>query len=73
MSKLDEILDVADVAALVGATPHWVRIMRYRDETDPLPDGARRMPAADWVKSNRPIWRRDTIVAWAKETGRIRK
>jgi hypothetical protein len=71
MAATDEILDIADVAELLGMPQKTVRMLRYRDQMEPLANGTRRLPREDWTKSGRPIWRRERFVREAKAMGRL--
>jgi len=49
-----------EIARLLGVRPATVEQWRYR----------RVLPAPEWIVSSHPVWRRTTIEAWARDTGR---
>lgn len=50
-----------EIAALLGVQRATVDQWRQRNL----------LPEPDWTVGGRPAWRTGTIVAWAKETGRL--
>lgn len=56
----DPLLGPHEVAALLHVERDTVYTWKHRG----------RMPAPDYMISGGPTWRRSTITAWAKETGR---
>ena len=71
MAVTDPILDIADVAALLGVPEQTVRTWRWRDETKPLADGTLRLPRPHYIKSGVPIWDRAQFIIEAKAMGRL--
>lgn len=55
-----DIVGVREIAALLGVKEQTVRTWRYR----------KLLPEPDATVSGIPVWRRSTILRWAKETGR---
>jgi len=55
-----DIVGVREIAGLLGVQEQTVRAWRYR----------KLLPEPDATVSGIPVWRRSTILRWAKETGR---
>lgn len=62
-----KLVSLTEIAELLNVKPQTVRMWRYRGEElrDP-------MPPAEWtVSGSVPVWREETILAWARESGRL--
>jgi hypothetical protein len=59
----DQPVGPQEIAALLDVAISTVHVWRQRDV----------LPEPAWVISGVPLWRRETIVAWATETGRMER
>ncbi len=57
---MTRLVGALEIAALLGVRPETVHTWRYR----------RLLPEPLATVSGTPVWREDTIVEWARETGR---
>jgi len=60
------ILDMAGIAEVLGVQPDTPQQWRYRG----LGPASEPFPEPDLSPGGKPLWDIDTIVAWAKATGR---
>jgi predicted site-specific integrase-resolvase len=58
----DDLLGVAEIAALLGVRGQTVSVWRRRGQ----------LPAPDVTVKAADLWLRETVVEWAKRTGRMR-
>jgi hypothetical protein len=56
----NDIIDLKGIARLLGVSMHTPNQWRQRDL----------LPEVDFPQLMRPVWRRTTIIAWARSTGR---
>ena len=61
LETTDEIIGIKEIAELLGVVRGTVDAWRWRGVLVE-PDGA---------ASGRPLWHRDTILEWARQTGRL--
>ena len=71
-------MGLQEIADLLGHPYAYMNVLRKRAGEarqaaldvgqDPDPD---LFPEEDYTVSNRPLWRKETIEAWAKRTGRV--
>ena len=57
----EQLLTTNDVAELLRVEQRTVYVWQQRN----------RMPAPDETVANRKLWKRSTIVEWARSTGRL--
>lgn len=55
------LVGIKETAELCGVQPGTAYQWRSQGQ----------LPAPDWTVSGSPIWRRERIEAWARETGRL--
>ena len=67
------VMGLREIAELLGTSTGYVGQMRIRGQRARANGvvGDENLPEEDWTVSNRPLWRRETILRWARATGRI--
>lgn len=63
-----EVVDMSEVADMIGVNYHRVKMLRRGDGAEPSPD---RLPPTVGAAGSSPIYLRREVMLWAHQTGRV--